>query len=182
MVGAVFAAHGLWWKEPHEQQRTSWIKVNGKMVQPADGYLLFENLAVREWRMSHNRHQSDPRAFAAFIDGLVPQDTRWFWKGGVINHQLFARLRQAEQKLIFPRRDIDGAIRSRIAKGHGADAIRQRRFIESRYAMQDKLIEEHGGVVVDTDEIIAREYRTLRAAFEYCQLPFDEGKTDAVIV
>ena len=45
-----------------------------------------------------------------------------------------------------------------------------------------QLQEQHGGVFVDTDEIIEGDFTTIQAAIEYCGLEFDEKATKGAII
>ncbi|KKK79466.1 hypothetical protein LCGC14_2833210, partial [marine sediment metagenome] len=51
-----------------------------------------------------------------------------------------------------------------------------------RFKYMKQLQEQHGGVFVDTDEIIKGNFTTIQAAIEYCGLEFDEKATKGAII
>jgi hypothetical protein len=189
MVGAIFAAHGLWWKSEDEPQRYSYHKLNMFAKEPTEmppesRYLLFENLEMQDWRFSRNRASSDPDEWAAFVDSIAPHDRRWFWKCGVSNYKLWRKWHpelSGEVRYVLVRRNIGDTVKSRLAKGHSGNVDTNHNHIEHVNVQLDYIRDAHGGMDVNTDEVIHGYWGGLRKAIEYCGIEFDPKATEEAI-
>ena len=168
LVAKIFINHGLWW---------------GDECRESFGYPTFENQNIKALIKSYKRNiwkiqakQLAP-ADANFIDELksiVPNDRQWMFKCGAEYFQPFQAL---EPFNIFIKRNLEDAVRSVCAK-HGAISTDDARdIIQWRYNFMDTMRKLQGGMLVDTDRLMAKDFSQIKKAIEYCGLTFSAEKT-----
>lgn len=164
MVAAMFAAHGVWWKAEDQKQ------LFATELPKESRYASFENVEIRNW---HNSNSFKNKAgFRLMLEGMVPTDAPWFYKVGAHYGHLFHQF--PDTKYIYVRRSMEGAVTSRVRKGHcNGDTRLNRDHVLKCYTVMRRSYRQHGGVWVDTDGVITGEMRTVREAFEYCGIPYD---------
>lgn len=164
MVSRIFAEHGIWWGE--------------RQYQPF-GYPVYESIAIKQLLKKHwgglvvgkEASTSPVQAFLAELPPLVPHDRRWLFKVGVEWFNAFAPLTPFNVFIKRPPADIAASI-LRHRPNSRQNFVQLVRVASWRLACMDRLMRVHGGVVVDTDHVIAGNFDALKDAFEYCGLRF----------
>jgi len=173
MVTSIFLQHGFY-------REASTVPVNPY------GYKTYESNRLRA-EINNITITHGPNS-KAFKKGRGPDDVRqmfrshmggtpWCFKAGP---QYWWILKDAfpTANCVLIRRDIENNIKSQNEKRGGEDV---RRWIEGFVSAIQLLHEKCGFPVVDSDEVVAGEYRTLKAAMDYCGVEFDRDIAERCI-
>jgi hypothetical protein len=162
----LFMEHGLWTAKVQPQNTYGYTRW-GEYDYLRDKYLTKSTL-------------HDPKLFKKLCEDIVPVKTRWVVK--------IAIERYLEVKMVFPdsydvfvKRNLESATQSVLNKNGRFTYEEFKERIANSFALMDEAYVEHGGAMIDMDQILAGDYETLKKAFEYCRVPFDSAIADKTI-
>ena len=181
MISKIFANHGVWWgntyakTKGYEMYENQIIKqIQKRIIKPKKGILPFcEELQLTEEviKLFHEtlkeHHSKD-----------CPKNLeRWSMKTGV---EYFNAWKDLNPYNIFIKRDPKGVANSIVEKGIGEY---QHAFdtAQWRFDYMDRIQKEHGGVFINTDDIINGNYQGIREAMEYCGIDYNERAVESAI-
>ena len=180
LVTKIFHDHGVWLGDFNQ-------KPNGF------GYIHFENEALRNCLKTINREywQGKEKIFGdpitatkrhrlmvkGMVESINPKEP-WAYKVSSDYYKLFL---QFEPQIILVKRDEEQAILSACQKGGGRKKTEARKIYQKRMKTMKSVEREYGAKWVDTDELIAGNYMSVKEALEYCDLKYDEQLVDQCI-
>lgn len=164
MVAGIFKEHGLWTGAPLIQS------VAGK-------YITHENRQIKyalQGRYGSKKHElvPDPVGVKEVFAHYVPPNTPWMFKGGFIWYHMFRDVFEAPRFVFVVRRPESIAASWTTRKKHGNYDV----WLKTAIGFQQEIRETAARddvPLVDADEVVAGEYRTLEAAFDRCGMDFD---------
>jgi hypothetical protein len=166
LVAKIFAAHGF---------------DTGPEKVFSHGYETFENAAVNKW-ITKNKHKLNkstgvPCKYKPGIEEFVNQNS--VVKTEIEHAGLFDKL---EPKIILVRRKAE-CIAASVAnkRGRSGDARGHIGAVQVRMAGMERLRKKAGGAWVDTDQLLAGDFSSIREAFEHHGLEFNESKARACV-
>jgi hypothetical protein len=166
LVAKIFAAHGF---------------DTGPEKVFSHGYETFENAEVNKW-IAENKHRLNkvtgvPCRYVPGIEKIVKSNS--VVKTEIEHAGLFCKL---NPKVIAVKRNVRAISQSMADKrGKPWEAGGCVGGVKARLAGMDKIVAEWGGATVDTDELIAGDFTSIREAFEHHGLEFDESKARACV-
>jgi hypothetical protein len=180
LVSKIFINHGLWWGNTPAYQTWRADGVEHK-------YLSYENQHIKQlmnryrrkhWPVVHCNPVHHVDGFIADLADIVPENERWVCKTGVEYYPAFQAL---DPYNVFVYRDPTTVARSLCEKRPGTDYDDALTAVQWRFDYMARLMGEHGGVVVNTDDIVAGDFEGIRAAVEYCGLAYDQRAAERAI-
>jgi len=158
MVAGIFAAHGL----------------NYGGGRNAPGYFDYEYPELKEWLGTCKPDGYDFESFVPYKPGIT----------GVVNGldmmkvgvQYWPVIKELNPKAVKVKRNLESAARS-VADKRGEPYDSTYAIVKKRFDMLDSV----PGVEINTDELVNGDLKTLREAFDYCDLDLDEEKAMSVI-
>ena len=166
LVAKIFAAHGF--------------DTGGQRVF-TNGYETFENACVNQF-MRDNKpaiqlRTGQPCTFVPGIEKCIPPNA--VVKTGVEYQTIFKDL---DPMVITVKRDAWSIAHSLATKrGHPEQAEGCIGGIRARFKALDLVREKWNGAEINTDEIMAGDFTSVRAAFEHHGLEYDEAKARACV-
>jgi len=165
LVAKIFAAHGF---DAGEEKVFSC------------GYETFENAAVNRWidktKPKMRKSTGVPCQYIPGVEELVTENS--LVKTAMEYAGVFENL---QPKIVLVKRNVESIIASVTAKrGEGKKRI-SASSIQMRMLGMERMRQEKGGAWVDTDALVAGDMSSIRAAFEYHGIAFDEDKARACV-
>jgi len=88
---------------------------------------------------------------------------------------------QFQPKIILVKRERDQAIKAMMARSRNRTYDFTAKVHDRRMSYMEQVQKEHGGVWVNTSELIARNYDSIQEAIEYCGLTYSRDAVEAGI-
>jgi len=166
LVAKIFAAHGF---------------DTGPEKVFSHGYETYENAEVNKW-IQNNKHRMAkstgvPCRYVPGIEKFIKPNS--VVKTEIEHAGLFEKL---NPKVIAVKRNIHAITRSMADKrGKPWEADGCVGGVRSRLRGMDKVVKDMNGATVNTDELVAGDFSSIRDAFEHFGLEFDEDKARACV-
>ncbi len=175
MVAAIFIKHGVWWGNTPAQISGYEMNENQKIKG------LLKKYKTKYWKKVHLSPVSTQwnKEFTTDLMKIVPNKEQWIMKTGVEYYPAFRNLSPHD---VFIYRSPEGVAKSLSDKRADVNYDEALQVAIWRFNYMEELQKQHGGVFVDTDEIINGDFTSIRNAFEYCNLDFNVDLTKAAIL
>ena len=173
MVSNIFIKHGVWWGKTVATQ--NW-RENGKH----HSYVSYENQNIKalmkkyklsHWKKVHMTPVFHVDGFITDLAKIVPKDQTWMMKTGV---EYFNAFKELNPYNIYIKRSPEGVAKSLSTKRPDATYKDAYEAAVWRFNYMDQLQEQHGGISVNTDDIIKDDFTQMQQAIEYCGLEWSE--------
>lgn len=165
LVSKIFAEHGVWWGDT-------------QVTDPA-GYDWYENQTIKalQKRVFGGLRTKNPVVpsidpINTFIENLQPliPNKRWSVKTGV---EFFHAFQPLNPYNVFILRDPKDVADSICRKRPGTDWNEAFQTALWRFQLMNQYSEKHGGVFINTDNIVAGNTSDIKMAVEYCDIEYD---------
>ena len=172
MIAKIFKAHGFHLGDD-------------RFVNPY-GYRTYENLHIRRHinRMSTSYSGLDKRLNSNYSSKHVQEIFRTNMKRSPwcikVGPQYFQIINDAFPGIqcVLVLRDTENIIKSQYAKRGGHDV---REYVEMYVDGINDLHQQHGFPIIQSDEVIAGEYASIKTAMDYCGVSFDPDTAENCI-
>ena len=175
MVSAIFIAHGVWWGDTHK-------KISGYETNENQNIkVLLQKYKAKHWKKIHLTPVSPKwnKQFNKDLEKIVPANKQWMSKTGVEYFPAFVDLNPYNIFIYRRPEDVAKSLNDKRVDVQYRDALHAAKW---RFKYMKQLQEQHGGVFVNTDEVIKGDFTSIRDAIEYCGLMFDEEATRGAII
>jgi len=181
LVSKIFANHGVWWGDTLKKSRGYDTyenqvikKIQKDIIKPKSGTLPYlEELDLTE-ETQQRFHQSLKQHIE---DTMVKNCEKWSMKTGV---EYFNAWRGLNPYNIFIKRETSSIAKS-ISEKRIGDYESAFHAANWRFEYMNRIQKEHGGVFINTDDIINGNYQGIREAMEYCGIDYNERAVESAI-